>query len=113
MAGDPARAPERGLAPAVAPSTARRPRASIGAVLGRTELLVVAAVALGIVGIAWFLRTGAWKRGRVAIVALVLVAGVLLATRRLGWGELLVVLAVVGLPVLLLAPRRPAAGRRR
>jgi hypothetical protein len=40
-------------------------------------------------------------------VALAVVAGLLLATRRVGWGELLVLVAVLGVPLILAAPRRP------
>jgi hypothetical protein len=81
--------------------------------LGRTELLVIVGIALLLVGSAWFLRTGLWKRGRLVWVALAVGAGFLLLTRRLGWGELLVVLAVLGFPALLLLPRRSARPERR
>ncbi len=74
--------------------------------MGRLELLVVVAVALAMVGVAWFLRTGLWRRGRLALVALALLAGFLLLTRRVGWGELLVVLVLLLLPALLLGPAR-------
>jgi hypothetical protein len=75
--------------------------------LGRAELAVIAATALLLVGTAWFVKTGLWRRGRIGFVALAVVAGLLLATRRVGWGELLVLVAVLGVPLILAAPRRP------
>jgi hypothetical protein len=75
--------------------------------MGRMELLVVAALALALLGIAWLLRTGLWKRGRLALLGIALLAGFLLLTHRVGWGELLILVAVLGVPILLLAPRRP------
>ncbi|ABC83893.1 hypothetical protein Adeh_4129 [Anaeromyxobacter dehalogenans 2CP-C] len=74
--------------------------------MGRTELFLVVLLALAVVGVAWFLRTGAWKRGRIGIVAAGLLVGLLLLTRRVGWGELAVVLVLAGIPFFLLAPRR-------
>jgi Sec-independent protein translocase protein TatA len=74
--------------------------------MGRTELLLVVLLALAVVGVAWYLRTGAWKRGRIGIVAAGVLVGLLLLTRRVGWGELAVVLVLAGIPFFLLAPRR-------
>jgi hypothetical protein len=74
--------------------------------MGRTELFLIVLLALAVVGVAWFLRTGAWKRGRIGIVAAGVLVGLLLLTRRVGWGELAVVLVLAGIPFFLLAPRR-------
>jgi hypothetical protein len=69
--------------------------------LGRGELLTVVLFALSAIGLAWFLRTSAWKRWRLAFVAVGLLAVFLVVTRRLGVGELLVVVALVLVPVAL------------
>jgi hypothetical protein len=81
--------------------------------MGRQELLVVVLVALAIVGLAWFLRTGVWKRGRLVVVALAVTGAVLVLSRRVGLGELLVVVAVLGIPLLLVARRAPDGQDRR
>lgn len=81
--------------------------------LGRQELLVVVLLALALVTVAWFVKTGLWRRGRMVIVAVGLLAGLALLTRRVGLGELLVLVAVLGVPVLLLTPGRAEPGRRR
>lgn len=80
--------------------------------MGRIELFIVAGVALLGVGTAWLLRTGLWRRGRLAFVAASVVAGLLLLTRRVGWGEL-GVLAVVGAAVFLASPAPRQPPRRR
>jgi hypothetical protein len=82
--------------------------------MGRSELFVVVATALLLVTTAWFVKTGVWRRGRMGFVAAAVLAGLLLATHRVGWGELLVLFAVLGVPLLLVLPRRPppAGGRR-
>ncbi len=82
--------------------------------LGRQELAIVVLLALALVAVAWFAKTGLWRRGRLAIVALAALAALALLTRRVGLGELLVLLAVVGVPALLFLPRAPPrqGGRR-
>lgn len=81
--------------------------------LGRQELAIVVLVALALVTVAWFLKTGLWRRGRLALVGLAAVAALALLTRRVGLGELLVLLAVLGLPALLALSRAgPPRGRR-
>lgn len=81
--------------------------------LGRQELAVIVLLALALVLVAWFVKTGLWRRGRLAIVALAAVAALALLTRRVGLGELLVLLAVLGLPTLLVLSRATAPRGRR
>lgn len=73
----------------------------------RAQLLVLGLAVLAAAFVGWIVRSGLWRRHRVAIVG----AGVLLAllalTRRLGWAEL----AIVAGTVLLAAVLVPA-GRR-
>ncbi|HET8734460.1 MAG TPA: hypothetical protein VFM45_11910 [Anaeromyxobacteraceae bacterium] len=64
-------------------------------------------LALALVAVAWLVKTGLWRRGRLAIVALAAVAALALLTRRVGLGELLVLVAVLGLPALLFLQRAP------
>jgi hypothetical protein len=82
--------------------------------LGRQELAIVVLLALALVAVAWFVKTGLWRRGRLALVALAALAALALLTRRVGLGELLVLLAVLGLPALLFMarPAPPRGGRR-
>lgn len=80
--------------------------------LGRQELAVVVLLALALVLVAWFVKTGLWRRGRMVIVGVALVAGLALLTRRVGVGELLILVAVVGVPLLLVAPWRAPRARR-
>jgi hypothetical protein len=81
--------------------------------LGRQELAIVVLLALALVAVAWFAKTGLWRRGRLALVAVAAVAALALLTRRVGLGELLVLLAVLGLPALLLLARAPPPRRPR
>jgi hypothetical protein len=81
--------------------------------LGRQELAIVVLLALALVAVAWFVKTGLWRRGRLALVAVAAVAALALLTRRVGLGELLVLLAVLGLPALLLLARAPPPRRPR
>jgi O-antigen ligase len=74
--------------------------------MGRQELIVVACTGLLLVGVAWFIQSGRWRERRLLVVSAALLAALAVLSRRVGWGELLVLAAVVGIPVLLLAPRR-------
>lgn len=73
--------------------------------LGRQELAIVVLVGLALVAVAWLVKTGLWRRGRIALVAVAAVAALAVLTRRVGLGELLVLLAVLGLPALLVLAR--------
>lgn len=74
--------------------------------LGRGELYAVVIAALCAIVLAWLLRTQAWRRFRVAIVGAAVLATFLVVTRRLGLGELLVVIALVVVPAVLVATLR-------
>jgi len=79
--------------------------------MGRIELLIVAALALSAVTLGWFARSGIWRRRRLAIIAGAVLAAFLILSRRVGWGELLVVAAVVVLPAVILPSRGPGPRR--
>jgi uncharacterized membrane protein (DUF4010 family) len=72
----------------------------------RTQLLVLTLAFLAAVILGWVARTGLWRRHRVAIVAGAILVGLLALTRRLGWQELAIVVAVVALAALLVPARR-------
>ncbi len=55
---------------------------------------------------AWFIRTGRLRERRLLPLAVALIAGLGLLARRIGWGELLVIAAVIVIPAILFAPRR-------
>jgi hypothetical protein len=74
--------------------------------MGRGALLVLAATALAGVSVAWFARSGAWRRGRLWIVALAVVATFALLSRRVGWAELAILAVVTLLPALLIPVQR-------
>ncbi|MGC4000587.1 MAG: hypothetical protein QM767_25330 [Anaeromyxobacter sp.] len=74
---------------------------------GRLQLLVLVLTALTLVTVAWFLRTGRWRERRLLVFTVGLLAALGLLARRIGWGELLVLAVVVGLPLLLVTPGRP------
>lgn len=81
---------------------------------GRLELLVVALTILAVVGVAWFVKGGHWRRGRLLFLGVALLGGLAVLARRLGWGELLVVLVLLGIPFFVLPARRaPEPGPRR
>jgi len=68
-------------------------------------LLVVAVLALVL---AWGFATDRWRRGRAAVIAIAIVGGLLLLTRRVSVVELLLIMT---LPVALLVMRRGARRR--
>jgi len=59
-----------------------------------------------LVAVAWFVRTRRWRERRLFLPGLALLAALLFLSRRVGWGELAVLAAVVVVPALLFAPRR-------
>lgn len=75
--------------------------------VGRVELLVLFLTALVAVAAAWFIKTGLWRRARLALVTIAVFGGLALLTRRIGWGELLVLAVVVLVPFFVLPARRP------
>jgi hypothetical protein len=74
--------------------------------MGRQQLLVIAAAGLALLGVAWFIRSGRWRERRLLFVSVALLVALGVLSRRVGWGELLVLAAVIGIPFILLAPRR-------
>lgn len=77
----------------------------------RQAILLVAAAALVAVAIAWLARERLWRRPPLLVLLLALAVGLLALMRRIGWGELLAVAAVVVAPMVLLP--RPEPPRRR
>jgi hypothetical protein len=73
-----------------------------------TPLTAFRAVSLVLllVAVAWFVRTHRWRERRLLPVAVALVAALALLSRRVGWGELTVIAAVIVVPAILFAPRR-------
>jgi hypothetical protein len=59
-----------------------------------------------IVAVAWFIRSGRWRERRVLAVGLALLGGLALLSRRVGWGELLLIAALLVIPAILFAPTR-------
>lgn len=82
------------------------PRALIAAAVTRTQLLVLALAALAAVIVGSIVRSGLWRRHRVALLGAGVLAGLLGLSRRLGWQELLVVAGAVALAVILVPARR-------
>jgi hypothetical protein len=74
--------------------------------MGRQALLVLAATVVAGVALAWFARIGAWRRGRLWMVALAVLAAFVLLSRRVGWAELAILAVVSLLPALLVPARR-------
>ena len=72
----------------------------------RTQLLVLCLALLAAVVVGWIARSGLWRRHRVAIVGVAVLAGLLALTRRLGWQELAIVGGVVLLAMLIVPARR-------
>jgi hypothetical protein len=77
--------------------------------MGLRHVLVAFLTALAIVLAAWLARSGLWRRGRLALVAVAVVAALGLLARRLGLGELAVVAVLVVIPFLLVPARRAGA----
>lgn len=75
--------------------------------MGRLQLLLAGVFGLALVALAWFIRSGRWRQQRLLLLTAALLAAVMLLSRRVGWSELLVVLAVLALPAILFAPGRP------
>jgi hypothetical protein len=63
-------------------------------------------LALLLVATAWLVRTRRWREKRLLPLGVAVLAGLLLLSRRVGWGELAVLAAVVVVPAVLFAPRR-------
>ncbi len=76
--------------------------------VARQALLVVAGLGLTLVCVAWFLRSGLWRRRRLAVVAIAAVVALAVLSRRVGAGELLVVAAVILVPAMLFSSRDDA-----
>ncbi|BDG03238.1 hypothetical protein [Anaeromyxobacter oryzae] len=82
--------------------------------MGRVELLVLFLTALAAIAAAWFIKTSLWRRARLLLVTVAIFGGLALLTRRIGLGELLVLVVVVLVPFFVLPARRPpAAGGKR
>jgi hypothetical protein len=81
--------------------------------VGRAELLVVFLTVLAVVAAAWFIKAGHWRRGRLLLVTLAIFGVLGLLSRRLGLGELVIVLVLVLVPFFVLPARRPPSARRR
>jgi hypothetical protein len=73
--------------------------------VARQALLLVAALVLAFVGVAWFLRSGLWQRPRLAVFAIAAVVALALLSRRVGVGELVVVAVVALVPAMLFSRR--------
>lgn len=72
----------------------------------RTQLLVVVLALLAAISVGWIVRSGLWRRHRVAIAGGAILLGLLALTRRLGWPELATVAGTVIAAALLLPARR-------
>ncbi len=77
----------------------------------RQALLLVSATALVATALAWFARERLWRRPPLTVIGVALAVGLLFLLRRIGWGELLAVAAVLVVPMLIV-PARGAARRR-
>ncbi len=82
-----------------------RPVLSSAAVT-RTQLLVLSLALLGAVLVGWIVRSGLWRRHRIAMVGAAVLLGLLALTRRLGWAEVAVVAGVIVLAAILVPARR-------
>jgi hypothetical protein len=77
----------------------------------RQAILLVAAAALVAVSMAWLARERLWRRPPLLVLLLALAVVLLAIMRRIGWGELVAVAALVVVPMVLLP--RPQPPRRR
>lgn len=79
------------------------------------QALIVFLLLLCVTAAGWFLRTGLWRRGRLALVTFAIFGGLALLSRRVGLGELVVIAVVALVPAMLLLPggKKPTAGGRR
>jgi hypothetical protein len=87
-------------------------RASIASV-GKTQLVTLTFTLLAVVAVAWLIKAGHWRRGRLLLVTGGIAVALALLTRRLGLGELVILAVLVLLPALLLPARRPRPDPRR
>jgi hypothetical protein len=67
--------------------------------------LRAALLVLLLIAVAWFIRTRRLGERRLWPIGIALVAGLALLSRRVGWGELLLIVAVIVIPAILFAPR--------
>jgi len=74
----------------------------------RQALLVLMGLALALVCVAWFLRSGLWRRQRLAVVAIGAVVLLAVLSRRVGVGELLVLAVLTLIPAMLFSRRDDA-----
>lgn len=75
--------------------------------MGRLELLIVVVTVLAVIAAAWLIKTGLWRRASLLVVTVGIFGGLALLTRRVGWGELVIVAVLLGIPFFLVAPARP------
>lgn len=76
--------------------------------MGRAQLLIaLLTIFVGIL-VAWFVRRGYWRQSRLLPITIALGVAFAVLSRRVGWGELLVVASVILVPMLLMPvqPRR-------
>jgi hypothetical protein len=72
----------------------------------RTQLLILALAALAAVLLAWLVKSGLWRRHRVAFLVAAVTVGLLALTRRVGLQELAIVAGLVVVATVLLPARR-------
>lgn len=77
---------------------------------GRAQLFSLVALFLAGVTLAWLLRGGLVRRGRMWLVTLGVVVVLAVLARRLGWGELAVLGVLAFLPLFILPARRTPEG---
>lgn len=72
----------------------------------RTQLLILALAALATVLLAWLVKSGLWRRHRLALLVAAVAVGLLILTRRVGLQELAIVAGLVLVATVLLPARR-------
>jgi len=81
-------------------------------VFGRVQLFSLAALLLAAVFVAWWVRGGHVRRGRLWLVTVLAAGALAVLSRRVGWGELAVLAVLVLVPVMVMPARRPPPGGR-
>jgi hypothetical protein len=72
----------------------------------RTQLLILALAALAAVTLAWLVKSGLWRRHRIAFLVGAVAVALLALTRRIGLQELAIVAGLVVLATVFLPARR-------
>ncbi len=77
---------------------------------GRAQLFSLVALFLAVIALAWMFRGGYVRRGRLWVVTIGLLVALGVLARRMGWGEIAVLVVLAFVPLMMLPARKEGPG---